>query len=52
MAKAQLGSGEPPAWPDERKGARDAAGRGSQVEDELKSQGGKEKMDKVQGQNP
>lgn len=52
MAKAQLGSGELPAWPSERKGASDAANRRSRVKDELKGQGGKEKMDKVQGWNP
>lgn len=51
VAKAQQVSREPQARAGERKGTGSAAGRRSQMEGYLKSQGGKEKMDIAQGPN-
>lgn len=50
-AKAQQVNGEPQAQKGERKGTRSAAGRRSQMEGYLKSQGGSEKLDIAQGPN-
>lgn len=51
VAKAQQVNEEPQAQAGERKGTGSAAGRRSQMEGYLKSQGGKEKMDVAQGLN-
>lgn len=51
VAKAQRANGELQAQAGERKGTGNAAGRRSQIEGYLKSQGGKEKMDIAHGPN-
>lgn len=51
VAKAQQVNGEPQAQEGERKGTSSAAGRRSQMEGYLKSQGGRGKLDIAQGLN-